>query len=211
MSDMAQENHEKTHRPFLNVFQNETSNMWAENRLLRFIGTLAFLGTLILSVSVLTLRGSERTIIVPFGQTVEGMLLVGDKPSDAYLMSIGRNIVQLTGTYTSSGLQFQLDEVLKIVHPSHYGDLRDEFRNLVNQLSEFREITFATHVRYESEFFITDSTIRIPVSRVRYVGRSRTEDVGYVEIDYLVEEGRFWIIDVGFKAEGKRKNVQIDE
>ena len=198
------------HKPFLRYFTDESSNIWAENRLLRFVSVMAFLSSLVLALTLISMRGSEKTIIVPFGQSVEGLYLVGDKPSETYLISIARNIVQLTGTYTSSSLEFQLDEVLKLIHPSRYSTVRDEFRALVNQLSDFREITFATHIRYEAEFELGDGLMRIPVKRLRFIGRSRTEDQGFIELPYIIEDSRFWLLAVGYTRIGEGKNVQLD-
>lgn len=197
-------------RPLLRYFTDEGSNMWAENRLLRFVSVMALVGSLVMAGTLISLKGSEKTIVVPFGQSIEGLYLVGDTPSETYLISIARNIVQLTGTYTSSSLEFQLDEVLKLVHPSRYSAVRDEFRMLIGQLSDFREITFATHIRYEAEFELSETLMRIPVKRLRFIGRSRTEDTGYVELAYQVEEGRFWLLGVGYTRIGEGKNVQTE-
>jgi len=199
-----------THKPFLRYFTDENSNIWAENRLLRFVSVMALLGTVIIAGTLISLKDREKTIIVPFGQSIEGLYLVGDKPSETYLISIARTIVQLTGTYTSSSLEYQLDEVLKLVHPSRYSALRDEFRTLVGQLSDFREITFATHIRYEAAFELGETLIRVPVKRLRFIGRSRTEDTGFVEMQYRIEEGRFWLTGIGYARIGEDKNVQTE-
>ncbi|MFC3052345.1 TraE/TraK family type IV conjugative transfer system protein [Kordiimonas pumila] len=198
------------HKPFLRYFTDEGSNIWAENRLLRFVAVLSFVGTLAVAGTLIMFSDREKTILVPFGQSLEGLYLVGDTPSETYLIAIARNIVQLTGTYTSSSLEFQLDEVLKLVHPSRYSAVREEFRLLVGQLSDFREITFATHIRYEAPFEIGERRIRVPVKRLRFIGRSRTEDTGFVEMDYLVEEGRFWLTGIGYSRIGEGKNVQTE-
>ncbi len=195
----------------LGVFTNKVSNLWAENRVLRFIGIISFLTSSILAVSVFNLKDRVTTIIVPFGMEVEGAYFVGNKPSEKYLLSISRMIINLSGNYTSSGLEFQLDELLKVIHPSKFNQYRDLFRAQVQQISEFREVTHSTHIRYEADIMMGDGEIRVPVKRTRFTGLTKSTDIGIVQISYVIEEGRFWLLDLGFEQQGELKNDRVGE
>ncbi len=197
------------HRPFLGRFTDATSNIWAENRVLRFFSVLTLIGCLALAFVALSAMKREKTIIVPFGQGVEHLYMVGDTPSESYLVAISRNVIQLVGTYTSSGIEYQLDEVLKLVHPREYGAKREAFRRDVERLQAFREISFATYIRYDEPFDHGPGIIRVPVRRERFVGKSRTSDGGYYELSYFIEEGRFWLTDIQFQRIGEVKNDQL--
>ncbi len=202
------EGFEPPYNPFIKRFTDATSNIWAENRVLRFVGICTMLGCFALGMVTLTAMKREKTIIVPFGQGVEHLYMVGDKPSDSYLMAIARNVIQLVGTYTSSGIEYQLDEVLKLVHPRFHTAKRDAFRRDVERLRDFREISFATYIRYSEPIDYGENILRVPVRRERFVGKSRTSDGGYYELSYFIEDGRFWLTDIQFQRIGEVKNEQ---
>jgi len=195
--------------PFINRFTDATSNIWAENRVLRFFSVCILIASFVFGYLALTAMGREKTIVVPFGQGVEHLYLVGDKPSESYLVAISRNVIQLVGTYTSSGIVFQLDEVLKLVHPSEYALKRETFRADVARLNDFREISFATYIRYDEEFDFGKGVVRVPVRRERFVGKSRTSDTGYYQLYYTVEAGRFWLTDIKFTRQGEVQSEQL--
>jgi len=200
---------EKRYRPFVSRFTDATSNIWAENRVLRFFGVCILLASMIFGYLALEAMGREKTIVVPFGQGVEHLYLVGNEPSESYLVAIARNVLQLVGTYTSSGIEFQLDEVLTLIHPSQYAEKREAFRSDVARLKDFREISFATYIRYDDEFDFGEGIVRVPVRRERFVGKSRTSDTGYYQLNYLVEDGRFWLTDVRFLRQGEVQSEQL--
>lgn len=200
---------EVSYPPFVKRFTDATSNIWAENRVLRFLSVCVLAASIVLGYLVLAVMDQQKTIVVPFGQGVEHLYLVGDKPSEAYLVAISRNVIQLVGTYTTSGIEFQLDEVLKLVHPKIHAEKRQVFRREVSRLKDFREISFATYIRYDEEFGFGEGVIQIPVRRERFVGKSRTTDSGFYRLDYLVEEGRFWLTDIKFQRKGEVSNEQV--
>lgn len=199
----------RPYRSFVTRFTDATSNIWAENRILRFFGVCILLASMIFGYLALEAMGREKTIVVPFGQGVDRLYLVGDEPSENYLVAIARNVVQLVGTYTSSGIEYQLDEVLTLVHPSRYAEKREAFRSDVVRLKDFREISFATYIRYDDEFDFGEGIVRVPVRRERFVGKSRTSDSGYYQLNYVVEEGRFWLTDIQFLRQGEVQSEQL--
>lgn len=202
---------EAPYTPFVQRFTDATSNIWAENRVLRFMSACVLAASVILGYLVLTAMDREKTIIVPFGQGVEHMYLVGNTPSEGYLVAISRNIIQLAGTYTASGVEFQLDEVLKLVHPSMHADKRTAFRRDVERLQDYSDISFATYILYDQDFKYGEGVIEVPVRRDRFIGKSRTKDRGFYRIDYVVEEGRFWLTDIKFQRKGEISNEQIED
>jgi len=211
MSDAAEARGEGPQKPFFKMFMSQTSNIWAENRFLRFIAIVAFLTVISGNGYDFWHHNRVKTIVVPFGQGVEQIYLVGDKPSESYLTSISLNLVQLAGTYTSSGIKYQFDEILKLVHPSKYAERREEFRGMVDRLNEFREISFVTYVNFDRKFIFEPGVVKIPVRRTRFVGKKRSYDGGYYHIIYTVEMGRFWLKDIKFEREGELKSDQMDD
>ena len=77
-----------------------SSNLFEENRLLKFaimglFGVTAVLGTLIY-----TSNQNQRTVIVPFGASGD-LYVTGNAPSAGYMRTMTRNVVSLTGTYSA--------------------------------------------------------------------------------------------------------------
>lgn len=209
MSDAQTARGEGPQKPIFKWFVNATQNIWAENRLLRFVSVLTLASSIFFMIVVARTTDQVKTIIVPFGQGAENLYLVGDEPSEGYLVSLSNNLVALGGTYTSSGVKFQFDEIMKLVHPSKYAELRDKFRTTVENLSQYREISFATYINYNSKYLFEPGIVRVPVRRHRYIGKNHSTDSGYFVISYLIEQGRFWLLDIEFERRGEVKSEQL--
>ena len=194
------------------AYLQTTSNLWAENRLLRFVAFASFLASIVLAFMVATEARKTRTIVVPFAASTPDLLVVGNEPSHEYLAAIARNVVSLTGTFTASSAEYQFNEVLKFVHPSAYDQLRKEWRDLATRLGDYREVSFATYVRPEIPIEIFADRMLVPTKRTRFVGSRVASEDGIVEIGYRVENGRFWILSVSFRefGSGGKDNASED-
>src|SRR3546814_4133068 len=76
-----------------------------------------------------------RTIVVPFGAGGD-LYVTGATPSEAYMRTITRNVVSLSGTYSAYSADRQFQELLSIVHPSTYNSLRDSLNRLADELAD---------------------------------------------------------------------------
>lgn len=194
-------------RQGINKYLQETENLWAENRLLKFVAMAAFLSAFLMSIIIGLQAQKTRVIVAPFGGASPDLLIVGDQPSTEYLVAISRNVVALTGTFTASSAEHQFNEILKFVHPSVYDDVRDEWKSMVEGLRRYREVSFATYVMPQKPIEVYGDRVRVAAQRVRFIGEKVGEDTGVVEIGYLVEEGRFWITSVEFIPSGGGANA----
>lgn len=183
-------------------YQSVWQSILYENKILR---VTAF-GTLMLSVlclGVLMTQGDRtRTIVVPFATGSQNLWITGDKPSDDYLRAIARNAVSLLGTFTGSSAEQQFEELLAHVHPSEYEDLRVRWRQLAEEMRSFRDVSFATYIRPDRPITVKTDRLEVPATRIRFIGRTKTEDRGAVHIGYVIENGRFWMTSYDFVEEG---------
>lgn len=189
-------------QPLVSKYLHATQNVIAENRLLKFVGVASFLTALLMSIIIGLQAQRTRIIVVPFGGASPDLLVVGDQPSLDYLSAIGRNIVALTGTFTSATAEHQFNEVLKFVHPSAYDEMRDGWKKMVDGLRQYREVSFATYVMPQKPIEVFGDRMRIAAQRSRFIGEKVGSESGVVEIGYVVEEGRFWITSVDFIPTG---------
>ena len=101
-----------------------SSNLFEENRLLKFAIVGLFGVTSMLGAVVYTSNQNQRTVVVPFGAGGD-LYVTGSTPSAGYIRTITRNIVALAGTYSSYAADRQFQELLSLVHPSAYEGMRD--------------------------------------------------------------------------------------
>ncbi|MCP3732181.1 type IV conjugative transfer system protein TraE [Sphingomonas sp. MG17] len=169
-----------------------SANLFDENRLLKFaiaglFGITAVLGTLLYTSNL-----NQRTVIVPFGARGD-LYVTGNKPSDAYLRTITRNIVSLSGTYSAYSADQQFQELLSLVHPSAYNGLRDSLSELLDELSRNPTLSIASYVRNDKPVTFTTTEIVVPVEKVRVIGGVIRKFQGTLRIKYFIDNGRFWL------------------
>jgi len=170
-----------------------SSNLFEENRLLKFAIAGLFGITAVLGAVVYSSDQNKRTVIVPFGAGGD-LYVTGNTPSPTYLRAITRNIVALSGTYSAYSADRQFQELLSIAHPSAYNGMRDTFNALLDELSENPTLSIATYIRSDQPITWTKSEILVPVEKVRVIGGVIRKFRGNLRIAYLVEGGRFWLI-----------------
>lgn len=170
-----------------------SSNLFEENRLLKvavagLFGVSAVLGTLIY-----TSNQNTRTLVVPFGAGGD-LYVTGSKPSEAYLRTITRNLVSLSGTYSAYSADRQFQELLSITHPSAYNSLRDSLNRLLDEMADNPTLSIATYIRPDQPVTWTDREILVPVEKVRVIGGVIRKFRGNLRIRYAIDNGRFWLV-----------------
>ena len=169
-----------------------SSNLFEENRLLKFAVVGLFGVTSVLGLVIYSANQNARTVIIPFG--VSGDLYVtGNRPSDAYLRTITRNIVAMSGTYSAYSADTQFRELLTLAHPSAYEGLRDSLNAILDELSTNPTLSIATYIRADQPVIYTDRAIAVPVEKVRVIGGVIRKFRGTLRIAYALDNGRFWL------------------
>ncbi len=170
-----------------------SSNLFEENRLLKFAIVGLFGITAVLGAVVYSSDQNRRTVIVPFGAGGD-LYVTGNKPSTTYLRTMTRNIVALSGTYSSYSADPQFQELLSIAHPSAFNSMRDTLSALLDELSANPTLSIATYIRSDQPVTWTDREILVPVEKVRVIGGVIRKFRGSLRIAYAVENGRFWLV-----------------
>jgi conjugal transfer pilus assembly protein TraE len=170
-----------------------SSNLFEENRLLKFAIVGLFGITAVLGAVIYSSDQKQRTVVVPFGAGGD-LYVTGSKPSAAYIRTISRNIVALAGTYSAYSADRQFQELLSIVHPSAYNSMRDSLNGILDELSNNPTLSIATYIRPDQPVQWTDRDILMPVEKVRVIGGVIRKFRGNLRIRYAVENGRFWLV-----------------
>lgn len=169
-----------------------SANLFEENRLLKFAIAGMFGITAVLGTVLYTSNQNQRTVIVPFGAGGD-LYVTGNKPSDGYLRTITRNIVSLSGTYSAYSADQQFQELLSLVHPSAYNNLRDSLNQLLDELSHNPTLSIASYIRNDQPVTYTATEIIVPVEKVRVIGGVIRKFTGNLRIRYVIDNGRFWL------------------
>ena len=170
-----------------------SSNLFEENRLLKFAIVGLFGITAVLGAVIYSSDQKERTVVVPFGSGGD-LYVTGSKPSAAYIRTMTRNIVALAGTYSAYSADRQFQELLSIVHPSAYNSMRDSLNSILDDLANKPTLSIATYIRPDQPVQWTDRDILVPIEKVRVIGGVIRKFRGDLRIRYAVENGRFWLV-----------------
>lgn len=188
-SDMAAD---RPARFGIHRFLQGSSNLFEENRLLKFAIVGLFGVTAVLGTLIYTSNQNQRTVIVPFGASGD-LYVTGNAPSEAYLRTMTRNIVSLSGTYSAYSADRQFQELLSLVHPSAYNAIRDNLNTILDELSTNPTLSIATYIRPDQPVTWTATDIVVPVEKVRVIGGVIRSFRGNLRIGYGIENGRFWL------------------
>jgi conjugal transfer pilus assembly protein TraE len=176
----------------LHRYLQGSSNLFEENRLLKFAIAGLFGITAVLGAVVYSSNQNQRTVIIPFGAGGD-LYVTGNRPSPGYLRTITRNIVAMAGTYSAYSADPQFQELLSLAHPSAYGALRDSLNNILDELATNPTLSIATYIRPDQPVTTTASEILVPVEKVRVIGGVIRKFRGNLRIRFAVENGRFWL------------------
>lgn len=173
-------------------FLQGSSNLFEENRLLKFAITGLFGITAVLGAVVYSADQNRRTVVVPFASGGD-LYVTGAKPSADYLKAMTRNIVALAGTYSAYSADTQFQALLGIAHPSAFNGLRDSFNAILDELGENPTLSIATYIRPDQPVTVSDHDIVVPVEKVRVIGGVVRKFRGNFRIRFTVDNGRFWL------------------
>jgi conjugal transfer pilus assembly protein TraE len=176
----------------LHRYLQGSSNLFEENRLLKVAVAGLFGITAVLSTLIYTSNQNARTVIVPFGADGD-LFITGNQPSEGYLRSITFNVVGLAGTYSAYSADRQFQELLKVVHPGAYNQVRDSLNRLLDELRNNPTLSIATYVRSDQPVTRSGTEILVPVEKVRVIGGVIRKFRGNLRIRYALENGRFWL------------------
>ncbi|MBA4090133.1 MAG: conjugal transfer protein [Sphingobium sp.] len=169
-----------------------SSNLFEENRLLKFAIVGLFGVTSVLGLVIYSSNQNQRTVIVPFGASGD-LYVTGNTPSAAYLRTITRNIVGLAGTYSAYSADRQFQELLTLVHPTAYNGVRDSLNAILDELADNPTLSIATYIRADQPVVMTDREIAVPVEKVRVIGGVIRKFRGTLRIRFALDNGRFWL------------------
>ena len=182
---------------FSNLFVQDSSNVFAENRLLKFgfVAVVIFAGLQTATIS--SKLDEQRVHLIPIGGQGD-FVISGSTASDDYLRSMSRYIVHMAGDLSAATARRQLNELLPLIHPDEYSRYRDLFTKLADGIERYPTVSYVVQWRGNRDIKkVGDNTIHVAGVKKRIVGDSvtSTENVTY-QISYALEQGQFWLTGI---------------
>ena len=190
----------------LDIFLQRNSNIFAENRLLKFAIIILGVAVVINTVGVFIALDKQRVILVP--PVINSKLVVsGDKASDEYLKEFTRYILGLALTYNPATARAQFSEILAVYDPSEFQSARKGLYELADKIE---------NTRASSAFYIQSITNDAEKRRIEVTGTKNTymaeQKADSVQTTYIIEyrfnSGKFILTRLYEKtAQGENKGA----
>jgi conjugal transfer pilus assembly protein TraE len=190
----------------LDIFLQKSSNIFAENRLLKFVVVALGIAVVINTAGLFMALNSQRVILVP--PVVNSKISVsGDKASDEYLKEFARYILNLALTYNPVNARSQFSELLAVYDPAQFQASRKELYELADKI----ENTKASSAFYIQSIINDTEKRRLEVTGTKktYMVDQKAEDTLKVYlIEYRIENGKFILVRLYEKpAQGESKGA----
>lgn len=171
-------------------FVQKASNLFVENRLIKFVIVVLALTVAFNSLMVFRAVKYQRVVLIP-PQLTGTIEFVRGKPTDTYIRDISRRIVYLTTTYSPPTARQQFEELLPYYAPESYPEASKAWYSLASRVEESQ----VSSVFYLERIQLNESFIEIFGNLKQYAGDTPIENASKTYlIDYRVQDGRFYIV-----------------
>lgn len=182
-----------------NIFLQKTSNLFVENRLLKFIIVVLALTVVFNSFMVYRSVKYQRVVLIPpkMTGTVE---FVQGKPTDSYTKDLSRRITNLAATYSPPTARAQFEELLSYYAPESYPEASKSWYSLASRVEESQ----VSSVFYLEKIKLGNDFIEVFGNLEQFAGDTLLENTSKTYlIDFRLQDGRFYI--VSFKEKFAKK------
>ena len=178
----------------LNKYTQKTSNLFAENRILKFAVFVLTIGVVWSMISANHALKYQKTIILP--PTVDHRIeITGNTVNDDYLKMYTRYILDLLLNYTPKTIQYNFNDLLGLITPELYPELQGNLLKIADNVEKLR----ITSVFYPSNIIIDQENRSITVRgrRKQYSHLTQVEEgERNYYLRYKIQNGRFYLANI---------------
>ncbi|MBU0991731.1 MAG: type IV conjugative transfer system protein TraE [Proteobacteria bacterium] len=178
----------------IKLYTKQSSNLFAENRLLKFVVVILTIGVVWSMVSANRALKYQRTIILP-PKVDHRIEISGNAVNDDYLKMYTRYILELLLNYTPKTVQFNFNDLLSLVSPELYQELQSNLFKIVDNVEKLR----ITSVFYPSNIIIDQEkkyiTIRGRRKQFSHFAKIEESERNYY-LRYEITNGRFFLTNI---------------
>ncbi|PIP41788.1 MAG: pilus assembly protein [Desulfobacterales bacterium CG23_combo_of_CG06-09_8_20_14_all_51_8] len=179
----------------LETFIQTSSNLYAENRLLKFVVVCIGIAVIINSFFSYAALQYQKVVILP--PVVDKRITIsGNEVNEDYVRLFTRYAMTLLNTYTTGSAQGQFEEFVEnLVTPEFYPDIRDTLFGLVDTIKRLN-ITSAFYPQ-KIDVDMENKTITVLGVKKEFTNTTLVEDgKRQYNITYVIVNGRFYIDDI---------------
>ena len=157
----------------MDLFVQKSSNLFAENRLLKFVIVVLTIGTMFSMYQSRAALNYQRTIIIPISNDFQ-LEFQGDKANEEYYKVMIRHVVGLLLNYQPKTAKAQFDEILVFAHPEFYPELKSQLVKIAENIERLS----VSSIFYPQTIEVDPNTKTVVVTGLRrqYAHSSPIED-----------------------------------
>ena len=178
----------------IKAFLQKASNLFAENRLLKFVVIVQMLALIWVVGRVEDIKNKIRTVIQPpvLNSKVE---VSGSWTSDSYVKEYIRYIGALVWNYSPGTARTQFAELLVSWHPSSFEAAKEKLYLKADQIEQTRaaSVFYINRIENHSDKHV----IEVIGNKLLTMQDKSVENTTMTYmVQYAVENGRFWIMGI---------------
>ena len=176
----------------MNFFVSKTANLFAQNRLLKFIILCLAVGYVFNSLLVNRALKYQKIVLVPphMTGTIE---FVQGKPTETYIHDIGSRVVMLAANYSPATARKQFDELLVYYAPESYPDASKSLYSLAGRVEDAQ----VSSVFFPESFKFKENNIEIFGNIKQFTGNTFIENRSATyRLEYKIIDGKFEVVSL---------------
>jgi conjugal transfer pilus assembly protein TraE len=190
----------------VNIFEKKMSNMFVENRLLKFGLIVMLVASVSNHILLQKAINTHKTILVPASLNTRVQIL-GDKASDEYVKMFAQVTSGLAFTYTPQTVANNFGELLTMFAPEAY----PATKKILTELAETIVMQRLSNVFYIQGIEVDSSrnVFQIRGQQMRWVEGAKIENVQkQFEFGYKISDGRFLLLSLSeIGVDNSRENA----
>lgn len=183
----------------LDTYLSTASNLFGENRLLKFVVLAIGCTTVLNTCGMIRAQQMEKIVLVP--TTVnEKMWISGDKASDEYIKQFTRDATNLYLTYHPANARQNFNELIKMYYPSELDSVKKSLYDLADRIEESK----ACSAFYINKLVNDENKHQLEITGVKTMiinGKVTDQSTKIYLLDYKIESGKFNLLRIMEKTE----------
>ncbi len=187
----------------MDMFLQKSSNLFAENRLLKFVIIVLMLGQMYSMWAAKAALNYQRTIVLPISNDFQ-LEFQGNTANAEYYKVMTRHICGLLLNYQPRTAKAQFQELLAYAHPEFYPELNDQLTKIADNIENLS----VSSVFYPQTIEVDPNkkTVELSGLRKQFTHNNPMEDkIKRYIITYEFMNRKFFVRNITeMKEEGKR-------
>ena len=157
------------------------------------------------------LENQQKTFIAPFGSQTGDMWVSGESANTNYITGMLRLIISDYGSISRGTMDAKFSELMSMVYPDRSEGMRQILKKRMERFKSFNTVSEIRELMSEVPRVITENpkdvdykTSAPKIYRVSFMSSVRQvigdslkpDKPEKMYVDYTIEEGRFWILDI---------------